>query len=41
MKGERKKKLWKWLLTTELDLTAKEAEKFWPIYNSFDDKQSK
>jgi Spy/CpxP family protein refolding chaperone len=26
-------------LTTELDLTAKEAEKFWPIYNSFDDKQ--
>ncbi len=26
-------------LTTELDLTAKEAEKFWPVYNSFDDKQ--
>jgi hypothetical protein len=26
-------------LTTELDLTSKEAEKFWPIYNSFDDKQ--
>lgn len=26
-------------LTTELDLTAKEAEKFWPIYNTFDDKQ--
>lgn len=26
-------------LTNELDLTAKEAEKFWPIYNSFDDKQ--
>ena len=26
-------------LTTELDLSAKEAEKFWPIYNTFDDKQ--
>jgi hypothetical protein len=26
-------------LTTELDLTAKEAEKFWPTYNVFDDKQ--
>lgn len=26
-------------LTTELDLTAKEAEKFWPLYNTFDDKQ--
>ena len=26
-------------LTTELDLTAKEAEKFWPVYNTFDDKQ--
>lgn len=26
-------------LTTELDLTAKEAEKFWPVYNSFDDRQ--
>jgi len=26
-------------LTTELDLTSAEAEKFWPIYNSFDDKQ--
>jgi Spy/CpxP family protein refolding chaperone len=26
-------------LTTELDLTASEAEKFWPIYNTFDDKQ--
>nr|WP_314895618.1 sensor of ECF-type sigma factor [uncultured Flavobacterium sp.] len=26
-------------LTTELDLTANEAEKFWPIYNTFDDKQ--
>ncbi|MFV8340919.1 sensor of ECF-type sigma factor [Flavobacterium sp. XS2P39] len=26
-------------LTTELDLTANEAEKFWPIFNTFDDKQ--
>ncbi|MFV8326375.1 sensor of ECF-type sigma factor [Flavobacterium sp. ZS1P14] len=26
-------------LTTELDLTPGEAEKFWPMYNTFDDKQ--
>jgi hypothetical protein len=26
-------------LTTELNLTSNEAEKFWPIYNTFDDKQ--
>ncbi|MGO4770359.1 sensor of ECF-type sigma factor [Flavobacterium sp. W22_SRS_FK3] len=26
-------------LTTELELTSTEAEKFWPIYNTFDDKQ--
>lgn len=26
-------------LTTELDLTPHEAEKFWPIYNSYDDQQ--
>ncbi|TDE28770.1 MULTISPECIES: sensor of ECF-type sigma factor [Flavobacterium] len=25
--------------TTELDLTTNEAERFWPIYNTFDDKQ--
>jgi len=25
--------------TTELDLTSNEAEKFWPIYNTFDDRQ--
>jgi Spy/CpxP family protein refolding chaperone len=25
--------------TTELDLTNAQAEKFWPIYNTFDDKQ--
>jgi hypothetical protein len=26
-------------MTTELDLTSSEAEKFWPIYNTYDDKQ--
>ena len=26
-------------LTTELDLTSSEAEKFWPVYNAFEDKQ--
>ncbi|MDN3672473.1 sensor of ECF-type sigma factor [Flavobacterium branchiarum] len=26
-------------LTTELDLTSAESEKFWPIYNAYDDKQ--
>jgi hypothetical protein len=26
-------------LTNELDLTSSEAEKFWPVYNTFDDKQ--
>ncbi|PKB15389.1 sensor of ECF-type sigma factor [Flavobacterium sp. 5] len=26
-------------LTSELDLTSSEAEKFWPLYNTFDDKQ--
>lgn len=26
-------------LTAELNLTTSEAEKFWPIYNLFDDKQ--
>jgi hypothetical protein len=26
-------------LTTELDLSSSEAEKFWPIYNAFDDNQ--
>ncbi|MGQ7947067.1 sensor of ECF-type sigma factor [Flavobacterium sp. WC2509] len=25
--------------TTELDLTSSEAEKFWPLYNTYDDKQ--
>ncbi|HLF50851.1 sensor of ECF-type sigma factor [Flavobacterium sp.] len=26
-------------LTNELSLSADEAEKFWPVYNAFDDKQ--
>lgn len=26
-------------LTSELNLTSVEAEKFWPIYNAYDDKQ--
>jgi hypothetical protein len=26
-------------LTTELELTSAESEKFWPIYNTYDDKQ--
>ncbi|WP_281633387.1 sensor of ECF-type sigma factor [Flavobacterium luteolum] len=26
-------------MTTELELTSTEAEKFWPIYNAYDDKQ--
>jgi LTXXQ motif family protein len=26
-------------ITTELNLTPSEAEKFWPIFNAFDDKQ--
>ena len=26
-------------LTSELNLTSVEAEKFWPVYNSYDDKQ--
>ena len=28
-------------ITERLDLNEKEAEKFWPVYNSFDDKQTK
>lgn len=26
-------------LTTELNLTAEESEKFWPVYNAYEDKQ--
>ncbi len=41
MKGKKEqiKALKVAFLTTELDLTAKEAQKFWPIYNSYDDAQ--
>lgn len=28
-------------LTTELELTSTEAEKFWPIYNTYEDKKYK
>jgi hypothetical protein len=28
-------------ITTELSLTAEESEKFWPIYNAYEDKQFK
>ncbi|AWG26637.1 sensor of ECF-type sigma factor [Flavobacterium kingsejongi] len=27
------------LLTTKLELTSTEAEKFWPVYNAFEEKQ--
>jgi hypothetical protein len=26
-------------ITTELDLNSSEAEKFWPIYNAFEEKE--
>lgn len=38
-KKEKIKALKVAFFTTELDLTTNEAEKFWPIYNTFDDKQ--
>lgn len=38
-KKEKIKELKVALFTTELDLTTGEAEKFWPLYNTFDDKQ--
>jgi len=38
-KREQVKALKVAFLTTELNLTPGEAEKFWPIYNTFDDKQ--
>ncbi|OAB29062.1 hypothetical protein SAMN05444395_102173 [Flavobacterium fryxellicola] len=38
-KKEQIKALKAAFFTTELDLTTNEAEKFWPIYNTFDDKQ--
>lgn len=38
-KKEKIKTLKVAFFTTELDLTTNEAEKFWAIYNTFDDKQ--
>lgn len=38
-KRERIKAMKVAFLTSELDLTPNEAEKFWPLYNTFDDKQ--
>lgn len=38
-KKEQIKALKTSFLTTELDLTSKEAEKFWPMYYTFDDQQ--
>ncbi|MFV8336288.1 sensor of ECF-type sigma factor [Flavobacterium sp. RSP29] len=38
-KKEQIKALKAAFFTTELDLTTNEAERFWPIYNTFDDKQ--
>lgn len=38
-KREQIKQLKVAFITTELDLSKDEAEKFWPIYNAFDEKQ--
>lgn len=38
-KREQIKQLKVAFITSELDLTTEEAEKFWPIYNAFDEKQ--
>lgn len=38
-KREKVKALKTAFITTELSLTQQEAEKFWPIYNAFEDKQ--
>lgn len=38
-KKEKIKALKVAFFTTELNLTTNEAEKFWPVYNTFDDKQ--
>ncbi|MFV8269633.1 sensor of ECF-type sigma factor [Flavobacterium sp. GT2N3] len=38
-KKEQIKALKAAFFTTELDLTTNESERFWPIYNTFDDKQ--
>lgn len=39
-KREQIKALKTAFITTELSLTPQEAEKFWPLYNAYDDKQS-
>jgi hypothetical protein len=39
-KKEKVKALKVAYITEQLDLTAEEAQKFWPIYNTFDDKQA-
>ena len=38
-KKEQIKALKTAFITTELELTSAEAEKFWPIYNTFEEKQ--
>lgn len=38
-KREKVKALKTAFITSELSLTQQEAEKFWPIYNAFEDKQ--
>lgn len=40
-KAERIKALKVAFITTELKLSANESEKFWPVYNSYDSKQSR
>ena len=39
-KKEKVKALKVAYITEQLDLTTEEAQKFWPIYNTFDDKQA-
>jgi Spy/CpxP family protein refolding chaperone len=39
-KKEKVKALKVAYITEQLDLTKEEAQKFWPIYNAFDDKQA-
>ena len=39
-KKEQVKSLKVAFITNELDLTADESAKFWPLYNAFDEKQS-
>ena len=38
-KAERVKALRVAFISSKLDLTSQEAEKFWPIFNKFDEKQ--